>query len=101
MQVRAKAMGIPVETIEDLRICSHQTDGNKMDPNIGVPGLALDFQGRVWQLPDAELEPPVERLVEGLLAFSFDGKHTADEVMAAWIARKALRHAPQPRITWA
>lgn len=101
MKVRAEAMGVPIETIEDLRICAHQTDGNKMDPNVGVPALALDFQGRVWELPDSTQEPAIEKLVEGLLAFSFDGAHTADEVMAAWIARRALRYAPTPSITWA
>lgn len=101
MQVRAEAMGISVEVIEDLRICAHQTDGTKMDPNVGVPGLALDFQGRVWELPDSTQEPEVEKLIEGLLAFSFDGAHTADEVMAAWIARRALRYAPTPSVTWA
>lgn len=101
MQVRAKALGVPLETIEDLRICSHQTDGNKIDPNQGIPGMAVDFQGRAWELPDSTQEPAVEALVEGLLAFSFDGDHTADEVMAAWIARKALRYAPNPRISWA
>lgn len=99
MQARCEAMGLDPELAYDLNICSHHTDGTKTDPNIGIPGLAIDFQARRWEIPDPDLEPDAGLFVEGCLSFAFEGSHTKDELMCAWIARRAVRHAPRPQVT--
>lgn len=71
-----------------------RTGANKMDPQFGVESIAVEMERGQWIIPSAGGRPhtrEVESWIRGMLYYN-PGAHTADELMACWIAREAACH---------
>ena len=72
-----------------IGVDAHTTGRNKHDPQYGVESLAVEMERGLWVLPDA---PMTRAFARELLAYNPAG-HTADKIMACWLAREAARTA--------
>lgn len=70
-----------------------QTNANKWDPAYGVASIGAERELGKWIFPsdDGVVAPAIEPLIEGLDLFD-PNAHTADDLMALWIAREGARH---------
>ena len=69
------------------------TGRNKMDPRFGVQSLFIEIENGAWLIPNDDrghCSPMVQELVSSLLEYDAD-RHTADVIMAMWIAREYAR----------
>lgn len=85
LQFTRKDFAVPVKPFN--------TGKNKHDPSFGVESLSVEMENAKWIIPSENGQPlteGVQRFVEGMLNYTVNS-HTADEVMAAWMAREAIR----------
>lgn len=76
------------------RLVGYNTGKEKHHPELGIQGLATEFDAGGWLLPD---HPEVMRLVENMVSYSPSMKHTPDDLMALWLASIAANDLQKKR----
>ena len=84
-----RGLGASWEEISDIIVVGHTTTRRKRHEELGIPGLAADFEMGRMRLPS---HSEVDKFVEECKSWSPDA-HTGDRLMAAWIAREGLRQS--------
>jgi len=80
---------------QDLPVESHYTGGNKHDPEIGLPAMALEFEKQRWIIPmgkkphESDCKCGKCKWIEELTMYPFG--ENDDIVMASWFAREYWR----------
>lgn len=77
-----------------IPVTAHHTGANKWDAEFGVESLAVEIRNGEWIMPSglAGESVPAEGKAFISECLHFDPQeHTGDRLMAAWIAREALR----------
>ena len=87
--------------VENLPVKSHHTGNEKNHAQIGVPGIAVQMEKKLYSIPfgaaaSAESQPGTTDLVRGLSGLMWDGKgklegHTPDPVVALWMGELAIQ----------
>jgi len=66
------------------------TGKNKIDPQLGIEAMAVEFESKRWILPSGrrgkEIPPALKLLMSDMKNFT-PGEHPGDHLMAAWFAR--------------
>lgn len=77
-------------------IYPYMTGKRKADPTFGIEGLAGEMEAGGWMFPneDGQLDPEVQELVDNLEAYT-PTDHTADNIMALWLAVEGARRIIQ------
>ncbi len=85
-----------------IPVTAHHTGGNKWDAQFGVESLAVEMRNGEWIMPSGVAGESVpeegKAFISECLHFNPD-EHTGDRLMAAWIAREALRKFSAPRVS--
>lgn len=104
IQIRVETNGYQDAMRKDLEgfnlpVVGHHTGREKNDSDIGVNALAIIMEQGKLVLPsdptDAHTTQQIAKLVSGMRAYPSD--HTADTLMAAWLANMAMRDATSDR----
>jgi hypothetical protein len=77
----------------EIEIIPHSTQGaNKYHPVFGVEGMAHEFRGNRWVIPNhgGVVAPEVGSWLQGFLDYQ-PLTHTSDVVMSSWFAREYAR----------
>ena len=95
--------GLPVE--------GHNTGREKHSHDVGIPGLALEFEKERYQIPwHKEIreasKPGPRKLTDGLarLVYGKNGRlegHTPDSVMALWMCELAIKNLNKKGLSFA
>jgi hypothetical protein len=75
------------------------TGRNKLHPDFGVEGLAVEFQAGMWAIPSVGGAPASRDLsdwIDELLDYDPD-EHAGDALMASWMAREGARMASRAK----
>lgn len=82
------------ENQDDLPIEPFNTGRNKHDEDFGLETLAVELRAGRWLIPATSAgeasDPEVKLLIKGMLNYA-PKDHTADHLMAMWIARERAR----------
>ena len=91
------------QLLQRLDTIPHNTTGqHKHDPIMGVRGMSVEFENGKVVLPCDEhlvCEESVQTLIDGLISFD-PLTHTADEVMALWLAMEESRRYGSGTSMW-
>lgn len=83
-----------------IPVTAHHTGGNKWSTEFGVESLAVEMRNGLWVMPSGASGEAVpeegKAFISECLHFN-PSEHTGDRLMAAWIAREALRKFASPR----
>ncbi len=81
-------------------VTGFNTGSNKWDEAAGVESLAVEMRNGLWVMPSGlsgvDVHPEAASFMKECLYFD-PAQHTGDRLMAAWMAREALRKYGAPR----
>jgi hypothetical protein len=82
------------EDADDLPIEPFNTGRNKHDEDFGIETLGVELRAGRWVIPASlageATDPEIKLLIKGMLNYA-PKDHTADHLMAMWIARERAR----------
>lgn len=84
-----------------IPVTAHHTGANKWDAQYGVESLAVEMRNGEWIMPSGVAGESVPEEGKSFISecLHYDPEeHTGDRLMAAWIAREALRKYSAPRV---
>ena len=85
-----------IEAKKDIIVKAHHTGLNKINTDFGVESIFVELQQGAWVIPcdtDGRCMPEVQKWIDGMLQYQPPPAHTADHLMASWIARERARKA--------
>jgi hypothetical protein len=83
-----------LKTRKDLIVRAHITGADKRSLDFGVESIFNELQNEAWIIPcddDGKCHPEVQMWIDGMLYYQPPPAHTADHLMACWIARERSR----------
>lgn len=84
---------VSMESLQSLpRVEGFTTGRNKVDPQLGIRGMTIEFEQRRWKIPD---HPETRKWAEELADF-IPEEHAGDRLMASWLfSTAATRYRPR------
>jgi hypothetical protein len=82
-----------LEQNASLLVESHHTGMNKLNSDYGIECLFVELENGAWlipNMPNGDMTPEISEFVEACMAYN-PKDHTADILMAAWLAREEAR----------